>query len=123
MADFTDGYMLGYQCLMHVYDGVLQPQNAPVGVGGPFTGVKYRIVDTEEIDSDSQTPGDDVLRDIETFEIWVITLNNGGYMPKAGDLFTDVDGKTWTVIKHGKEDLRNSNRLPPTIRMTCWRKQ
>ena len=123
MTDFTDGYLTRYQYMRHVYDGTLTPQNAPAGVGGPFTGVKYRMVETDEQKFDWDGPGEGVLAETQTFEIWTITLNNGAYNPRPNDIFTDVDGKDWNVIKQDKGDLASSARIRPTISLFCWRQQ
>jgi hypothetical protein len=123
MADFTDGYLYQYRNMLHVFTGTLQPQNAPVGVGGPFTGVQYRLVETDEEETDDQEPNGGTLAETQTFEIWTITLNAGGYNPKPGDIFIDVDSKKWAVVKQDKGDLVSSSRIRPTISLFCRRIQ
>lgn len=123
MTDFTDGYLTRYQYLRHVYDGTLQPQNVPAGVGGPFTGVKYRIVETDEEDLDTDSAGGGSLQEIQTFEIWTITLNNGGYDPRPLDIFTDANGQDWLVVKQDRGDLTSSAGLRPTRNLLCRKKQ
>ena len=123
MTDFTDGYLTRYQYLRHVYDGTLQPQNAPAMVGGPFTGVKYRIVETDEEDLDTDSADGGSLEETQTFELWTITLNSGNYNPKPLDIFTDVNGQDWLVIKQDRGDLTSSAGLRPTMNLLCRKKQ
>lgn len=120
MTDFTDGYLTRYQYLRKVYDGTLESQD---GTGQTYTGVKYRVVETDEENTNWTAPGDGALAETQTFEVWTITLNSGGYNPKPGDIFTDVDGQPWYVIKQDKGDLISSGRLRPTISLFCWKKQ
>ena len=121
MADFTDGYLQGYKLLLHVFTGQLQPKDAPAGVGGPFTGVKYRLVETDEEETDDQEPDGGTLSETQTFELWTITINSGAYNPKPGDIFTDADSQKWAVTKQDKGDLVSSGRLRPTISIFCRR--
>lgn len=123
MADFTDGYLYGYQLLLHVFDGTLQPQNVPAGVSGPFTGVKYRIVATDEEDLDTDSADGGSLEETQTFEIWTITLDSGNYNPRPLDIFTDVNGQSWFVIKQDRGELLSSAGLRPTMNLPCRKKQ
>lgn len=118
MADFTDGYLYGYKLLLHVFDGQLQPQSAPAGLG-PYTGVKYRVVETDEEDLDDGAADGGTLGETQSFEIWTITLNAGGYNPKPGDIFIDADEAKWSVVKQDKGSLVSSGRLRPTLTLIC----
>lgn len=119
MTSILDGYLTGYQWTANVFTGTYQPQNAPPELGGPFTGVKYRLIDVDEEASEGQSPDGATLAETQAFEVWTITLNGGNYNPKPRDIFTDVDGGRWSVIKQDKGDLVTSGRVRPTITLFC----
>lgn len=133
MTALLDGNLYGYQWMANVFTGSLTAKNAQ-STTGPFTGVKYRMVEVTENDL-AQLGGVELDQEtLQAFEVWNITvaagaIAAGAYNITPGDQFTeqflDANGqpKRWNVKLTENDPLVSSAGIHPTTKIVCFKQQ